>query len=445
MKRIIYSLCLLVVCTVAVAQQQYQPTKERLQAREDFAKMKYGMFVHWGLYSQLGDGEWVMNNKKINYGEYKNLAKFFNPTAFDAAKLVGLAKKAGMKYITLVTRHHDGFSMWDTKYSDYNIMNTPYKKDVVKMFADECHKQGIKLYFYYSLLDWGRDDYPWETGRTGPKAGKKPSNYGQYLQFMKNQITELLTNYGEIGGIWFDGHWDQESNEGKADSKSKIDWKYDEIYSLIHSLQPKTLVANNHHINTIEGEDYQIFERDLPGENKAGYSGIQQSSTLLPLETCETLSASWGWNINDTKFKSKATVIELLAGAAGKNANLLLNIGPLPNGEIDQRFIDTLTAVGTWLDKYGETIYSTKGNFIKAQDWGNITKKGNKYFVHLLRDIDADYVVIPNFTSRIKSVRTFDDSKIVKFEKVSETKDVKLFAKKEKNNPDKIIVIEVKE
>lgn len=250
----------------ALAQDNYTPTPEVLQSRKDFQDMKYGMFIHWGASSVLGDGEWVMNTRKIRVNEYKRLIDFFNPQKFDAKKWVALAKASGMKYITFVSRHHDSFSNWDTKQSDWKITKTPYSKDVVKMLADECHAQGIKLFLYYSTLDWFRNDYPHETGRTGQFSGRPgKGDYASYLKFMKAQLTELLTNYGEISGIWFDGHWDQTNPEGQGDRTSRIDWKYDEIYSLIHKLQPQCMIGNNHHLSPIPGEDFQMFEIDFPG------------------------------------------------------------------------------------------------------------------------------------------------------------------------------------
>ena len=179
--------------------QTYTPTPSNVAARAAFQDRKFGMFIHWGASSVLSDGEWVMNNKNINKDDYKKLLKVFNPVDFDAAKWVSIAKNAGMKYIVLITRHHDGFSNWDTKQSDWKITNTHYKQDPLKLLAAECKKQGIKLGFYYSILDWSRDDYPYETGRTGKQSGRTvKSNYDSYLKFMKNQLTELLTNY-EIG------------------------------------------------------------------------------------------------------------------------------------------------------------------------------------------------------------------------------------------------------
>ncbi|TCN68998.1 alpha-L-fucosidase [Acetobacteroides hydrogenigenes] len=387
--------------------QTYTPTPENMKARTWFDSARFGMFVHWGPSSILGAGEWVMNNRNIHHQDYQKLRKFFNPIDFDAAKWVSTAKNAGMKYITLITRHHDGFSLWATKQSDFNIMNTPFKRDVVKEIADECHKQGITLFLYYSLLDWSRSDYQWETGRTGKNTGRtEKSNWDSYIGFMKAQLTELLTQYGEIGGIWFDGHWDQLDNDNDKTLKSKVDWKYNEIYTLIHKLQPTCLIGNNHHLSPIPGEDFQMFERDLPGENKQGLSGQHVSD--LPLETCETINGSWGFNITDRTYKSEKDLIHYLVRAAGYGSNLLLNVGPMPNGEIQQEFVDRLAEVGQWINVYGATIYGTKGGFIRPQEWGCVTEKGNKLYIHMLKKPDNE--ILLDIPYKVKSMNLFGSS-----------------------------------
>ena len=300
-------------------------SEENLRSRQDFRDAKFGIFLHWGLYSMLATGEWTMTNNNLNYREYAKLAGGFYPSKFDAARWVSAIKASGAKYICFTSRHHEGFSMFHTRYSDYNIVDaTPFKRDVLKELADECHKQGIRLHLYYSHIDWYREDAPW--GRTGRGTGRPnpEGNWDSYYQFMNNQLTELLTNYGEIGAIWFDGWWDQDQNPD-------FDWHLPEQYALIHRLQPACLVGNNHHQTPFEGEDIQIFERDLPGENKAGLSG--QDISALPLETCETMNGMWGYKITDQNYKSPKTLIHYLVKAAGRDANLLLNIGPQPDGE----------------------------------------------------------------------------------------------------------------
>ena len=185
--------------------QKYQPSPENLEARAWFQEARFGLFVHWGVYSILGDGEWVMNNQNISVSEYEKLPSFFNPIDFDPKQWVAMVKDAGMKYITITSRHHDGFSMFDSKATNYDIVDqTPYGKDILKALAEECRKEGIKLFFYYSLLDWNRDDY-FPRGRTGKGIkGRGEGKWEDYIAFMKAQLTELLTNYGDIGGIWLD-------------------------------------------------------------------------------------------------------------------------------------------------------------------------------------------------------------------------------------------------
>lgn len=380
----------------------YTPTQGNLEAREAFQDMKFGMFIHWGIYSVLADGEWVMFLKKIKPDNYSKLAGFFNPQDYNAEEWVKLAKAAGMKYITITSRHHDSFSMFDTDASDFNIVDaSPYGKDPLKELAAACKKEGIKLNFYYSLLDWKRDDY---------KEGKKGNAeaWNKYVAFMKVQLTELLTNYGEIGMIWFDGHWDQKG----------ANWKYDDIYSLIHKLSPNTLIANNHHIQPIPGEDIQTFERDLPGENHGGYSaGVEVSK--LPLESCATMAGKWGYSIYDKKFKTTKKLIHFLVNAAGKNGNLLLNVGPMPNGKIQPEFVDTLEEIGAWTSKYGESIYGTRGNVIASQKWGTITKKGKTLYMHILNPSSEPYFFIPELKEKITTVTSFEGKKI-KFKQTKE-------------------------
>ncbi|HZW71622.1 MAG TPA: alpha-L-fucosidase [Hanamia sp.] len=422
--------------------QTYTPTAANLEARQQFENARFGLFIHWGVFSILGDAEWVMQNENIKVKDYTRLMDFFNPTEFNAHDWVAMAKNAGMKYITLITRHHDGFSMWDTKYSDFNIMNTPYRKDVVKMIVDECHKQDMKIFLYYSILDWRRDDYSYWTGRTGQGTGRTVhGDWNDYIKFMENQLTELLTNYGKIDGIWFDGYWDQTAPEGAQDRTPRIDWHLPEIYALIHKLQPACLIGNNHHLSPLPGEDFQMFEKDLPGQNKSGLS-FQKPSDQLPLETCETMNNSWGFNIKDDNYKPVNTLIHYLVNAAGRNANFLLNVGPQPNGIIQEEFRDTLQQIGKWMSKFGESIYGTRGNIMPPQDWGVVTSKENKIFVHILKD-SIQPVVITGIKNKIKSCRLMGSGEQVKYDQNKNKVTIRLdgIALVE---PDTIIEIETK-
>jgi alpha-L-fucosidase len=410
----------LLISLATAAQNEYTPAPANLAARESFQDDKFGMFIHWGASSVLGHGEWVMNNRNIKVNDYNRLIHIFNPQNFDAARWVATAKAAGMKYITFITRHHDGFSNWDTKQSDWKITNTPYGKDALKQLADECRKQGVKLYLYYSLLDWYRSDYQYETGKTGKGTGRtEKSNWPSYINFMKAQLTELLTQYGEIGGIWFDGHWDQLDNDVDKTLKSKVDWRYNEIYELIHRLQPQCLISNNHHLLPIPGEDFQAFEKDLPGHNTTGFGG--QAVSKLPLETCETMNDSWGFNITDRNYKSTKKLLQYLVKAACYNSNFLLNVGPMPDGIIQQEFVDTLAKIGSWVEEHGETIYGTRGTNIPVKSWGGFTQKGKTMYMHILeRPEQQGYVFVPELKQPIQKVTMYKGTKEVKFKQQPE-------------------------
>ena len=349
------------VCWTASAQTTapYAPAPENLQARTAFQDAKFGIFLHWGLYSMLGSGEWTMTNRDINYREYAKLANAFYPHDFDAAEWVSAIKSSGAGYVCFTTRHHDGFSMWDTAQTDYDIVDaTPYKQDIVKALSDECARQDIRLHLYYSLIDWYRDDCP--RGRTGLGTGRPGTaiSYERYYDFMKRQL------------------------------------------------------GNNHHLVPFEGEDIQIFERDLPGENTAGLSG--QEIGRLPLETCQTMNGMWGYKITDLDYKSTKTLIHYLVRAAGRNGNLLLNIGPQPDGKLPATAVERLREMGEWLARYGESIYGTRGGDIPPHGWGVTTRKGDKLYVHVL-DLQDDALYLP-LAEKVGEARCLNNGERVKFD-----------------------------
>ena len=376
--------------TTQDAANHYVPTPENLQARQQFADRRFGVFLHWGLYSLFAQGEWYMQNEDIDNREYAKSADAFYPHRFNAAEWVSAIKAAGAKYICFTTRHHEGFSMFDTKLSDYNIMHTPYGRDIVRQLVDECHKQGVGIHLYYSHIDWTRDDYP--TGRTGLHTGKDPKkeNWTSYYNFMNGQLTELLTNYGKIDGIWFDGWWDHDEDA------TPFDWQLPEQYALIHKLLPACIIGNNHHHTPFEGEDMQMFERDVPGENKSGLSG--QSISRLPLETCQTMNGMWGYKIKDQNYKSTKELLRLLVRTSSKGANLLLNVGPQPNGELPALALQRFKEMGQFLNgKAAESIYATQAGGYHQGD-SIVTTRNNAQralYVHLLTDGEHTSVTLP--------------------------------------------------
>lgn len=404
MKNLFLGLLFLIACCIgSKAQTVYTPAPENLHNRQEFARDRFGIFLHWGIYSLFAQGEWYLQNGPLCREEYAKAANAFYPHDFDAGRWIDIFKDAGARYITFTTRHHDGFSMWNTRQSDYNIMHTPYGRDIVAQLAKACHEKGLALHLYYSHIDWGRDDYP--IGSTGHGVGKDTTkaDWPHYFDFMNRQLTELLTSYGTIRAIWFDGWWDQ---KGRS-----FNWQLPEQYALIHRLQPACLIGNNHHQKTNPGEDIQIFERDVPGENKAGLSG-QQVGTL-PLETCETMNGMWGYKVADQNYKSSDELIRLLVRTAAKGANLLLNIGPQPDGNLPTAAVERLRDMGRWLRTNGETIYGTEAGRLVGGENVVSTQIGKRQFLHVL-DPTMTTVSLP-CAYRVKSVNTYPHGKKTPF------------------------------
>jgi alpha-L-fucosidase len=384
--------------------ETYVPSPANIEARKWFQDSKFGIFLHWGVYSVLAGGgdmgaaEWIMENKQIPIKQYEKLPAFFNPQGFDADEWVRSFKEAGAKYITITTKHHDGFAMYDSTVSDYNIVDrTPFKRDVMKELKEACDRHGLKLFFYYSQLDWHHPDY-YPRGRTGQQYTGRPEegDWDKYIDYQNAQLRELLTNYGDIGGFWFDGWWDQERGPYRDR------WRLEETYKMIHDLQPQALVINNHHVKPFAGEDVQPFEEDLPGENDKGFN-TSFVSDEMPLEMAETMSNTWGYNFVDDDFKSAEELIKTLVGAAGRNANFLMNTGPMSNGRIQPESLMVYKEMGEWMKIYGDSIYETRGGPIGPRPWGVTTQKDSSIFVHIL-DWQDEILALPLGDIEIASV-----------------------------------------
>ncbi|MBQ7495481.1 MAG: alpha-L-fucosidase [Bacteroidaceae bacterium] len=404
------------MCVTALASvcAQYLPSDDNLSARRQFEGFRFGIFLHWGIYSEFAQGEWYLNSG-LTHEEYSKAASCFYPVRFDAEAWVRAIKDSGARYITFTSRHHDGFSMFRTRTSTYNIYDgTPFHRDVLKELSAACEKEGVRLHLYYSILDWMRPDYP--VGRTGLKTGRKlKPNYDSYFEFMKTQVTELLTDYGDIGGLWFDGYWDHD-----ADSVP-FDWRMPEFYRYIHQLKPSCLIGNNHHITPIEGEDFQMFERDLPGENTAGLSG--QDISHLPLEMCQTMNGMWGYKVADQNYKSTRELVQLIVRAAAKDSNLLLNIGPQPNGELPATALECLEGIGHWMSANGESVYETQPVTLPAGEWGVMTQKEGRLFLHVF-DNNLQELTIPWTEAKPKAVRALASQERLRFTFNKKTKTI---------------------
>lgn len=311
----------------------------RLQATPEavrrFNTLRFGLSVHWGLYSLIGRGEWVMHVEQIPLAEYEKLVPQFNPTRFNAQEWGDLMVEIGAEAFLITSKHHDGFAMFDTALSDYKVTNTPFGRDVIGELAEACHQRGIQLAFYYSLLDWHHPDYN--------------TNWPSYVAYYQGQLRELLTNYGPIGGILFDGYWPRFDHTDRTQYfKASGKWDLAGTYDLIHSLQPNAMVVNNHHVLPLKGEDYQVWELDLPGENTVGFNTTEIGT--LPRATW--LNANKGWSyfkLEQQQVKPVEQLVSYVIDSARRNATCWLNVGPTPEGEIMAEEVAALRAAGEQL------------------------------------------------------------------------------------------------
>lgn len=311
-----------------------------------FERLAYGMFIHWGLYSQLGRGEWVQHLEKIPQEEYERLATTFTASDFDPVGIARLAKEAGMKYITITTRHHDGFSLYDTRgLSDYDAPHSAAKRDLIAEFVAGCREEGIIPFFYHTTLDWR-----WDSARLSDKE------FQDYLDYLHASVEILCTHYGPVGGFWFDGNW---SREG--------DWKEDRLYGIIRRRQPEALIINNTGLGArgVVGHpeiDSTTFEQSLPSPvDRRGWP------KYVAGEMCHTMNQHWGYARLDFNYMSPAQVIETLARCRGVGANYLLNVGPTPQGAIPEYEAATLRRVGDWVRMHADAVYHAKPAPFRAQ------------------------------------------------------------------------------
>lgn len=366
------------MCIAAAALAQLaagQPSKPPLSAEERlqwFKESKFGMFIHWGAYSVIGRHEWIRQQAQIPQAEYDTYARRFNPVRFNADEWVGLAQGAGAKYIVITSKHHDGFSIWRSQASDYDMEITPYAGDPLKQLAAAAKRRDMRLGFYHSIMDWHHPDYRPRRNWEYPKTYKEGGDNNRYIDFMKAQLRELLTGYGDVAMIWFDGEWEHTLAEAKRD---------DEVYDFIRGLQPNALIND------------RLYERK-PG-NKADFGTPEQyvpatgmkdpSGKPVLWEACVTINDdSWGYNKYETSFKTERDLIRMLVEVVSKGGNLLLNVGPKPDGTIPEEFVTRLNAMGRWMKVNSEAIYGTTASpFERMSFFGRATAKGNKLYLHV--------------------------------------------------------------
>ena len=336
---------------------------------------RYGMFIHWGPVSLKGTEIGWSRGREVPIEEYDQLYKNFNPEKFSAKSWVKIAKDAGMKYIVLTSKHHDGFCLWDTKTTDYNIMNTPFGRDVVKELSEECKKQGIVFCTYYSILDWYQPDYNINS-RGGPgyqlPNGETP-DMDRYSEYMYTHMKELIKNYGPLGIMWYDGEWEDP-------------WTHErglQLYDFVRGLQDDIIINNRVDKGRKGMEGVTLSDKDYAGDYDTPEQEVGKFQIERPWESCMTICRQWAWKPDD-KLKSFEECIKILVETAGGDGNLLLNVGPMPDGRIEPRQVDRLKEIGDWLELNGESIYGTSGGPFKPAKWGASTSKGNKVYLHIL-------------------------------------------------------------
>jgi len=445
MKKIITTVLLVSVLFPVISFSQSETKTQHDKRMQWWRDARFGMFIHWGLYSvpagewngKTGYGEWIRTSAEIPLDTYNRFREQFNPVKFDADEWVRMAKDAGMKYIVITSKHHDGFCMFDSKQTDFNIMNTPFHHDPMKDLAGACHKYGLKFCFYYSIMDWHHPDYlprrSWEKNR--PSTG---ANFRQYVDYMKAELKELLTNYGEIGVLWFDGEWENTWNEkfGK------------EIYSYCRSLQPQIIVNNRVGAGRMDmegltregafGGDFGTPEQQIP---PTGLPGVDW-------ETCMTMNDHWGYNKNDHNFKTPNELICMIADIASKGGNYLLNVGPTSEGLIPPESIERLKAIGTWMKVNGEAISETQSSPFHSLDWGRCTRKeipgGVRLFFHVFKWPENYTLVLPGILNDPSKAYLLADAAKTPLEVVR--KDDALMISLPENSPDNVnsvIVLEL--
>lgn len=329
----------------------------REEARRAFQDARFGLSVDWGVYSLLGKGPWVMERDRLPVSEYEKLLPLFNPSGFDAEAWVKAAKGAGARYLVVAAKHHDGFCMFESGLTGYDVVDaTPYARDPLKALADACRRHGVSLVLYYSLLDWHHPDYA-PGGATGKSSGRDGNgDWRRYLAYCRGQIRELCTNYGPIAGVWLDGAWD----------RPDADWDLGVVYELVRRLQPRALVANSHR-GARAGEDVRTFDRGLPG---GGAADRAEADPAPAREVYHDLSAPGGPRVES----GGNDLVRLLAGLSGRGANLRLGVAADPDGVIPAEAADRLAGVGRWLARHGESVYGTRPGPVPPQPWGVSTR-----------------------------------------------------------------------
>lgn len=361
---------------------------------QNWRDLRFGIFIHWGPVSLTGEEIGWSRGKQTPADTYDQLYKKFNPKKFDASRWVKLFKNAGAQYVVLTTKHHDGFCLWDSKYTDYDIMSTPYNRDIVGALTDACKKHGLEFGPYYSVADWYQPDYPKSHGAGPGYELDRTPDMDRYVRYMKRQLKELQNKHGPFHTVWFDGEWEKP-------------WTHErgvKLNNYVRSLQPVVMI-NNRVDKGRKGMEGTFKKGSYAGDYATPEQQVGTFNRSTPWETCITIGDQWAWNPDGTN-KSLDKCIQILVQTVGGDGNLLLNVGPKPNGRIGAGQRKRLKQIDHWMNKYGTGIYETRGGPFKPGKWGGSTCKGNHIYLFLTRDPGTDILKLPAIDKQIKEVHT---------------------------------------
>lgn len=406
---------LLLIGSQSVQSQLPKETEaQKTQRMKWWVDSRFGMFIHWGLYAQPARHEWVKNYERMTNEQYQKYFDIFNPDMYNPKEWAKMAKEAGMKYVVLTAKHHEGFCLFDSKYTDYKATNTPFGRDIIKEYVEAFRAEGLKVGFYYSLIDWHHPDYTID--RVHPQRQNSDTAYSRlnkgkdmskYREYMKNQVRELLTNYGEISIIWFDF-----SFPGK-DGKGHDDWDSENLLKLARSLQPGIIVDDRLDLKDVEGG----WDFTTPEQVKVT-KWPEVNGKRAAWETCQTFSGSWGYYRDENTWKSPAQLIELLVESVSKGGNLLLNVGPTARGNFDFRAQERLQAMGKWMKFNSRSVYGcteAPADFtVPANSLLTYNPVTKRLYVHLLT-YPMGSMTLPNMADKVKYIQFLHDASEIRF------------------------------
>ena len=345
-----------------------------------FTHDRFGMFIHWGLYALPARHEWVKSREELDDAHYQRYFNHFNPDLYDPRAWARAARSAGMKYVVLTAKHHEGFCLWDTKYTDYKVTNTPYGKDLLHPFVDAFRAEGLHVGFYYSLIDWHHPDFPidiFHPLRNRPDVAELNTGreMQRYAAYMRDQVRELLTDFGKIDIIWFDFSYPERAYNGLP-GKGRHDWESQDLLDLTRELQPEIIVDNRLDLPVGDADVYTP-EQFQPRE------WVHVDGQPVVWETCQTFSGSWGYHRDETSWKSPEQLIQMLVNTVATGGNLLMNVGPTARGRFDERALAALAVYAEWMDLHGRAIYGcTQSEYVAPADC-RFTQNGNRLYLHI--------------------------------------------------------------